>query len=1480
MNGSAHPTVSDESVHEELVRTLLTIAVAQAGAERGLLVLPRGDGQRIEAEATTAGDAVEVRLCHAVATPGQLPDSVLHHVIRTQDSVLLDDASAPSKFSADEYIRAKHARSILCLPLVKQATLIGVLYLENSLTPSTFTPARVAALKLLASQAATSLENAPLDTDLQDAEESVRRHERELRLAVDTIPALVWTALPDGSCDFLNQRWLDYAGLTHEEAKGWGWQAAVCPQDLHGLLAVWRAVLASGKPGETEARLRRFDGEYRWFLFRAVPLFDALGNLVKWYGTTTDIQDRKWAEALLAGEKRLLEMIARDTRLAPILDAVCRLVEEMSSGSLATVLLLDSDGSRLRHGAAPSLAASYTEAIDGSAIGPCAGSCGTAAYRREPVIVSDIATDPLWADYRHLALAHGLQACWSTPIFSSEGKVLGTFAIYSREPGSPTPQHRTIIEQITHLAAVTIEREHTETALKQSEERFRRMADTIPEVIWFTVLEPEKVLYVSPSFERIWGLPVADLYRNPRLWTETIHPEDRARVTATFTRWIAGEQVSYQDVEYRIIQPGGATRWIHERGVLVRNEEGQAYLASGISTDVTERKLTEDAVRAARARFEGILEIAQDAIISIDFDQRIVLFNQGAEKVFGYTQAEVIGRPLDLLLPQRFEEVHRKHIEEFAWSPDVARTMGQRREVSGRRKDGGEFPAEASISKLELGGEMVFTVILRDITDRKRAEQRLVAQHTVTQVLAEAATLEEATPRVLQAVCECLVWDLGELWRIDRAAGVLRCVEVWHKVSLEAPHFVATSHERTFRPGIGLPGRVWASREPAYIPDVVHDANFPRAPIAAREGLHAAFAFPILLGGDVVGVMAFFSQEIRHPDQDLLEMMATIGSQIGQFIERKRAEEELRRSEAYLAEAQRLSLTGSFGWNVSSGALIWSKETFCILGYDPGATPTLELVFQRVHPDDLGFVQRTVERASRERTDLDFTHRLLMPDTSVKHVHVMAHAFRDDTDALEFVGAVSDVTTAKAAEERIRQDERELRQIVEAIPALILVLTPDGDPLYANERLLEYTGLTLEDVQAGDFRERVLHPSDVQRVRDERQEGLACGIPFQLEQRARAKDGRYRWFLIHYRPLRDEQGHVIHWYATGTDIDERKRVEESAQRENLALREEIDKTSMFEEIVGVSPALQVVLSRVAKVAPTDSTVLITGETGTGKELVARAIHKRSLRAARAFVSVNCAAVPQALIASELFGHEKGAFTGAAQRRLGRFELADGGTLFLDEIGELPAETQIALLRVLQEREFERVGGTHPIRVDVRVIAAANRALQGAIASGTFRSDLFYRLNVFPIEMPPLRDRKEDLPLLVEYFVDRFARKMGKKIRSVSKRTLDLLQAYPWPGNIRELQNVIERSVIVCETGIFSVDESWLSREAPPPRPTNQTLSKRPVEQERDLIEAALAETRGRVSGPSGAAAKLGLPASTLESKIRSLKINKHRFKPV
>jgi eukaryotic-like serine/threonine-protein kinase len=323
---------------------------------------------------------------------------------------------------------------------------------------------------------------------------------------------------------------------------------------------------------------------------------------------------------------------------------------------------------------------------------------------------------------------------------------------------------------------------------------------------------------------------------------------------------------------------------------------------------------------------------------------------------------------------------------------------------------------------------------------------------------------------------------------------------------------------------------------------------------------------------------------------------------------------------------------------------------------------------------------------------------------------------------------------------------------------------------------------------------------------------------------------------------------------------------------------------MFEGIVGCSAPLRCVLEQVAKVAATDSTVLILGETGTGKEMIAQAIHKGSKRSSRPFIAVNCAAVPPTLVATELFGHEKGAFTGATQRRLGRFELADGGTIFLDEVGELAADIQSTVLRVLQERQFERVGGSDPVSVDVRVVSATNRDLRSAVERGTFRRDLFYRLEVFPIEMPPLRKRSEDIPLLAEHFVGRCAGKVGKRFSAIDQKTLELLRDYPWPGNIRELQNIVERAAVLCDDDTFSIDEAWLRVDVPPEmrRPRVGRLDEaqaRQMAEARRMIEAALAETGGRISGPTGAAALLGIPRQTLQSKIASLGIDKNKFKP-
>jgi PAS domain S-box-containing protein len=755
--------------------------------------------------------------------------------------------------------------------------------------------------------------------------------EDRYRTIIDAIPAMAWSTLPDGYVEFLNRRWLDYTGLSLEQARGWGWDVAVHPDDLEALTDRWRALLASQEAGEIEARVRRHDGEYRWFLFRAEPVRDEHGDIVKWYGANTDIDDRKRTEALLAAEKRTLEMIAGGAPLTDILLSLCDTIDAQSPKIISTAMLMDPDGKRLWPIAGHRIPNGWIEAITPLTIGANVGSCGTAASLKQRVVASDIAADPLWVDYRELALAHGLRAAWSQPLLSKDQQMLGTFAMYYAEPRTPSDSDLQLIEGAGHVAVIAIEGERAQAAL------------------------------------------------------------------------------------------------------------------------------------------------------------------------------------------------------------------------------------------------------------------------------------------------------------------------------------------------------------------------------------------------------------------------------------------------------------------------------------------------------------------------------------------------------------------AKAVEE-IKKSEAQLRTIIDAIPQLVTALGPYGKNLYANQAVLEYTGLTREEVMADDFRGRVFHPEDVERLRDERRASLARGIPFENEQRARRKDGQYRWLLIQYNPLLDERGELIRWYATGTDIEDRKRAEERTRKENLALREEIDHSSMFEEIVGSSEPIRAVLSEVTKVATTDSTVLILGETGTGKELIARAVHRRSRRSARAFVAVNCAAIPPSLITSELFGHEKGAFTGALQRRAGRFEAADGGTIFLDEIGELPVEAQIALLRVLQEREFERIGSTEPLKVDVRVVAATNRDLGRAVEAGTFRQDLFYRLNVFPIRIPPLRERMDDIPLLVEYLIDRYAKKAAKKFRAISKKTLELFETYDWPGNVRELQNVIERAVVLCDGETFSIDETWLKRTSRRPSSPEVPFIATVVAHEKELIEAALAKSKGRIAGPSGAAAKLGIPRQTLESKIRIFGIDRHRFR--
>lgn len=626
-----------------------------------------------------------------------------------------------------------------------------------------------------------------------------------------------------------------------------------------------------------------------------------------------------------------------------------------------------------------------------------------------------------------------------------------------------------------------------------------------------------------------------------------------------------------------------------------------------------------------------------------------------------------------------------------------------------------------------------------------------------------------------------------------------------------------------------------------------------------------------------------------------IAVLKLLASQAAISLENTQLYRDLEEREGKIRRLVEANIMGVIIWNFV-GEIIDANEAFLqMTQYSrkdlvTGPVRWTDLTPKEWHDRD----ERALAEAKATGTIQPFEKEYFRKDGSRVPVLIGAAVFEGSRN--EGVAFVLDLSEQKRAEEKVLKNEERTRLMLDE--ALDAVVTMDADGVITgwNTQAEVIFGWPREDAVGRRMSETVIplqHRDAHERgLRNFLATGEGAMLNRRMEMTALRRDGREFPIELAVTPLK--LGQTWTFSAFIRDISERKRAEKALEKafeeikalkdqlykENLALRDEVDRASMFEEIVGTSKALQTVLSRIAKVAPTESTVFITGETGTGKELIARAVHRRSGRSGRAFVSVNCAALAPSLIASELFGHEKGAFTGAMQRRLGRFELADGGTIFLDEVGELPPDTQVALLRVLQEREFERVGGVQSVHVNVRVIAATNRDLKAATASGTFRQDLFYRLNVFPIEVPPLRERKDDILMLVEYFVQRYASRAGKNIRSIDKKTLELFKSYDWPGNIRELQNIIERSVILSSGDVFSVDESWLSKETSQPASEVQAPQsfKGAPRSEREIIEAALAESKGRVSGPSGAATKLGIPPSTLEHKIKALNIRKSQFR--
>jgi PAS domain S-box-containing protein len=677
----------------------------------------------------------------------------------------------------------------------------------------------------------------------------------------------------------------------------------------------------------------------------------------------------------------------------------------------------------------------------------------------------------------------------------------------------------------------------------------------------------------------------------------------------------------------------------------------------------------------------------------------------------------------------------------------------------------------------------------------------------------------------------------------------------------------------------------------------IHPDDLPRILETYRDALNSVKPF------EMEGRFRRFDGEFRwflfrgSPLRDRSGKVAKWYGTNTDLEERKRAEDALRKSEerwrsVFENSAIGVALTDPFGRFLATNHIFQA-----MVGYteeELRAISFLDLTHEDYRQANWTLITELVE-GKRRQFQIEKKYR--RKEGSLIWVSNNVSLVPGTERVPRFVMALSeDITERKRAEDALRASEASLLDAQRLTRTWCWRHEVLSGKMTVSAEGLAVNGIEPEDdASSPDFYFRRMHPNDRPEVEQAYAAALLRKTDFEADFRIVLPDGTIKNIRSIGHPILDERGDVVEFVGASIDVTEHhraradlekafeeiKRLRDQLRDENVVLREQIDQAFMFEEIVGTSSGLQGVLSRLMKVAPTDSSVLVSGETGTGKELVARAIHKRSRRSQRAFVSVNCAALAPSLISSELFGHEKGAFTGAMQRRLGRFELANGGTIFLDEIGELPLDTQVALLRVLQEREFERVGGTQPVKIDVRVIAATNRDLEAAVANGTFRPDLYYRLNVFPIQVPPLRERQDDVLMLLEYFVHRFAQKMGKHFGKIDKRTVELFRSYPWPGNIRELQNVVERSVIVSSDGVFCVDAAWLSRDSrrvsfpqqPEPADSNENASR-----ERQIIEDALARSRGRVSGPDGAAARLRVPPSTLEHRIKKLRIRKSHFK--
>ena len=866
-------------------------------------------------------------------------------------------------------------------------------------------------------------------------------------------------------------------------------------------------------------------------------------------------------------------------------------------------------------------------------------------------------------------------------------------------------------KEVIGLRGVTLDvtqRKLAEENLRRAEEKDRAILHALPDLMF---LQTSDGVYLDCQAKDSQDLLVPTSQFLGKNMREVLPPDLADQFARCFEH--AEELGEPQILEYKL-NINETDRWFEAR--IVRSGENILTLVR----EITQRVFIEEAIKRNEAQLAAIIGSAMDAIITVDEDQHIMLFNEAAERIFGCPMGEALGQPIERFIPERARLVHHEHVRGFGENETSKRWISDAGDLYGLKSTGEEFPIEASISKIVLNGQKFYTVILRDITDRKRA-----------------------------------------------------------------------------------------------------------------------------------------MDELRHS--------------------------EARFSKAFRANPQPMSLT-----TIAEGRYIDVNESFLEMsGYTRAEVigrTSIELGIWDTPETRLNFVQDLKDSGSLVNIETKFRTR------SGEWRDLLSSAERLDIGGEEcLLVASSDITERMAAQQALVESEARFRNMADTAPVMIWISGTDKLCTYFNQQWLVFTGRTMEQ-ELGDGWAEGVHPDDYQQCMAKYVDAFDRREQFRMEYRLQAADGSFRWVIDSGSPRFSSSGEFLGYIGSCVDISDRKLSEEALvtahkelvvaheevsrlknqlEAENIYLQQELQLDQAFGEMIGQSDALKYVQFKVSQVALTDSTVLITGETGTGKELVARAIHGASLRKDRPLIKVNCAALPASLIESELFGYEKGAFTGATARKLGRFELATGGTLFLDEIGDLPLESQVKLLRAIQEGEIERLGGTKTINIDVRIIAATNRNLKLEIEKGNFREDLWYRLNVFPITVPPLRQRKEDIPALTDHFARKAAKKFGKNVDSVSAGAMRTLQEHSWPGNIRELENVIERAVIHCQGSVLHLSERF---DTLPETVASNTKSLEEIE--REYIVRILESTAGRIEGRNGAAKLLGLNPSTLRTRMVKLGIQK------